>query len=155
MEQSVLHELEVDVLALLDIGNHIENEFAILLSSLPDAPFLSILLYAPNSPEHNVRLLNLVDSHGERFARHKLVERLDGSLHAQSEIVVVVCGKGETRQRDECIARTSLEPRNACENVALVTLTIVELVGCINERVIEIVVRNAVSHLIVKQLFES
>ena len=82
MDESVLHQLQVDMLIVLNILNHIDNEFAILAGSLLDAPLLSILLYAPDSPEHNVRLLNLVDGYGERFARHKLIESLGGCLHA-------------------------------------------------------------------------
>ena len=139
MQQSIVSYGDVYVLAVFDICEYIFHHVAIFLLCLLKSNFLGVLLYAPYSPQHHIRLLYLIYIHGKWLAQHELIDAFYGGPHYHLEIFHLVYGECQAGQRDECIACANLKPWVAGKHVAFLASLEMELVGRRDECVVEVV----------------
>ena len=155
MEESVLPEFKVRMLVALYELENVDKQLSIFLVGLGIAYLVCILLNCPYCPKKHVRLLYLVDKAFEWLARHEVPDALCCRIHHEFEVVVLLNGKCETWEGDERIACTDLEPRISGKQIALgVAYTYMELVGSINESVVEAVDRQAKSYFLIEEFLQ-
>ena len=139
-----------------DISNDVLYRFAILTVALIASYMLGILLYSPYCPKQYIGLLDFVNLCCKRLALHKLVETARSCLHNKLEIVFLLNRECKTRQCDECIACTALEPRIAGKKIAFVlTCTVVELMSCINKTMEEVVARRTLVYFLIEETLQA
>ena len=96
-----------------------------------------------------------MDKAFEWLARHEVPDALCCRIHHEFEVVVLLNGKREAGECDERIACTNLEPRIAGKQITLcVAYTNMELVGSINESVVEAVDRQAKSYFLIEEFLQ-
>ena len=143
------------MIARLNKSDDVEQQLFVEFQATLLSTFLGILLNSPHCPQGHVGLFNLINFCGQRFPCHKLAQCSSCRFHDEFEIVVLFNGKGESRQCDKGVAGTSLEPGIAGKNVALIFLrAVVELMGCIDQTMEEVVAGRTIAHLFVEQLFQ-
>ena len=92
----------------------------------------------------------------KRLALHKLIVTTHGSLHHQLKVVVLLDREGKTRQRDECITGTALEPRIARQDVSVVVLfTTMELMRRIHQAMEEIITWRTLIYFFFKEFLQA
>ena len=136
--------------------NHVLDKLTILLVTLLLRGLLGILLQSPDSPKRNVRHLDFCDMNRKRLALHKLIVTTHGSLHHQLKVVVLLDRESKTRQRDECITGTALEPRIARQDVSVVVLfTTMELMRRIHQTMEEIITWRTLIYFFFKEFLQA
>ena len=139
VEQTVVVNEEVVVLAAPDVEHDVFEQRAVLFEALTARGMLGILLDAPRGPEQGVGLLHLVDVNGQRALVDEVVDGLARCFHVGLEAVSFADGQCEARHRNKGVACTRLEPRISCQQIGLAILRYTELVGGIHQTVVETV----------------
>ncbi len=112
-------------------------QLAILLITFFQGSVLGELLDAPARPQQHVRLLNLMHIHRQRSSFHKIHQRLRRRGHVFLKTYPISYGKRQTGHGYEEIPSAALEPRIARNDVVLIVLQQMELMGGVNETVVE------------------
>ena len=130
---------EVGVLAVANELYHLAQQVAIKFVALLAGNIFAILLYAPDCPKQRVGLFHFVDGHGERLLIDVTADSLRGGFHIFLVHLDLADGKRDARHGDKHVAGAALEPRIAGKEIVLAVLLHLELVGGIDEAVIETV----------------
>ena len=113
------------------------------------------MLHSPDTPHRHIRLFHLIYLARLLLAVHEVAQLALGSLHHQFEVVLLLNGERQSRQRDKGIARATLEPRITCQQVAVVILRAeVELMGGIDQTVEEVVTRRTQRYLFLEKFLQ-
>ena len=129
------------MLPLEDERHHLAQQVAILLKALPTTDVLGILLEAIDGPKQGVGLIHLVDAHTGRLFVHEVVERFGSGLHVFLKLRRLADGQCQAGHGDESVACPRLEPRISGHDVFLAFELLAELVGSVDQAVIERVAR--------------
>ena len=139
------------MLVRLDEADDVFHQFAVHLQAFLDTGLLGILLNGPYGPEGYVGLLHLVDL-ASRLAGHEGAQLFLCRLHDEFEVVLLLDGQCQSRQGDERVAGSALEPGIAGQQVALVlACAVVELMSGVDQTVEEVVARSSLVDLFLEQ----
>ena len=137
VEESVVVGEEVGVFALEDERHHAVDEVAIARETLLTSHKFGILLQAPHGPEQGVGLFYLVELHRDVATVHEVVEGFGRGVHVFFKLLRLTDGQCEARHGDEGVARTGFEPWIASHEIFIASELLAELVGSIDQAVVE------------------
>ena len=90
----------------------------------------------------------------EMLAFDEFANTFLGRHHDLFEVVNLVVGQRQARQRHEEVAGTTLEPRITCQYVRFAIAVVEELMGAVDEAMVEVVTRCTNLLLVVGQVFQ-
>ena len=156
VKKSVGHQLQVGVMIALHVHHYVLDKLAVLLEASFFSFLLGILLQSPYCPQRHIGLVDLCNMYGDRLALHELVITLHSGLHHQLEVIVFLDGECQTRQRDERVAGTALEPRITGNDVSVVVaFATMELMGSIDQTMEEIIAWRTLIHFLVEECLQT
>ena len=123
-----------------------------MFDTLVHAHQTAVLLDTPHGPEHHVGHVDLLNVDRKHLTLHVGLETLLGGLHHSLVLIHLVVGQRQTGQRDEHVSGATLEPGITGQHIVLRRAVNNELMGAVDQRVVEVVARRADLHLEVGQL---